>query len=98
MNSASRGAQGLIVVALLGVVGLTAWYGRSVWEDSGAFVFVLFGIPLACTALALWAERAIRTRRGSVIVAVLAVVSLVWALLTVAGIGLWFMLPPLLLL
>jgi hypothetical protein len=98
MASRSRGAQGLIVVALLCVVGLAAWYGRTVWADSGSFVLVLFGIPLACTAIALWAERTSRTVPAPALLAALAVVSLAWSLLTGLGIGMVFVVPSSLLL
>ncbi len=57
--AASREARRLIVVALLCVLGLAAWYGRTGWADSGPFVLVLFGIPVVCTTVALWvADRA----------------------------------------
>ena len=58
MPTYSGGAFGLIVVSLLAVVGVAARYGCPAWEDSGWFTAVLFGVPLACTGLALWAERA----------------------------------------
>ena len=98
MASPSRRAQGSIVVALLSVVGLAAWYGRTVWADSGSFVVVLFGIPSACTAIALWVERRSRTMLAPGILAALAVVCLAWSLLTGLGIGLVFSVPSSLLL
>ena len=93
----SWGAFGSIVVSLVWVIGFAAWYGQRVWEDSGSFALVLFGVPLLCAALALWAERA-GTRAAPGVVAVLGVVSLAWSLLTGLGIGLGFLLPSLLLL
>lgn len=96
--TASRGALGLIVVSLVGVVVLAAWYGRAAWQDSGSFAFVLFGIPLVCAVGALLAETASSTRLAPVVVAVLGVVALVWSLLTVGGIGLGFAPSSLLLL
>ncbi|TFV60178.1 hypothetical protein E4P41_10765 [Geodermatophilus sp. DF01-2] len=98
MASSSRRAQGLIVVALLCVLGFAAWYGRWVWADSGSFFFVLFGIPMVCTAAALWAERTSRTMLAPAVVAALAVVSFSWSLLTALGIGLVFVVPSFLLL
>lgn len=98
MRSNWRGAQGLIAIALAGVLGVTAWYGRLAWEDSGAFAFALFGVPLLCTAAALWAERSGTTVLAPVVVAVLGLISVAWSLLTGLGIGLGFLLPSLLLL
>ena len=98
MASHWRAAQWLIAVALAAVLGLTAWYGRTAWEDSGSFAVALFGIPLACAAGALWAERVSRTMLGPAFVAVLAVVSIAWSLVTGLGIGGVFLLPSLLLL
>ncbi|SET59493.1 hypothetical protein [Geodermatophilus poikilotrophus] len=96
--AASRGARRLIVVALLCVLGLAAWYGRTGWADSGPFVLVLFGIPVVCTAVALWVEGTSRTMLAPAVVAALAVVSLSWALLTALGIGLVLVAPSVLLL
>ncbi len=75
MASCSRRARGLIVVALLCVLGLAAWYGRTGWADSGSFVLVLFGIPAVCTAVALWVERTSRTLLAPAVVAALALPS-----------------------
>lgn len=96
--AASRGALGLIAVSLVGVVAVAAWFGREAWEDSGSFALVLFGIPLVCTAGALVAEAASRSRLASAVVGVLGAVSLVWSLLTAGGIGLGFAPSSLLLL
>ena len=98
MASCSRRAQGLIVVALLCVLGLAAWYGPTGWADSGSFILVLFGIPVVCTAVALWAERTSRTLLAPAVIAALALVSVSWSLLTAGGIGLVFVLPSFLLL
>jgi hypothetical protein len=98
MAARSRGAQALIAVALVGVLGATVWFGRLAWEDSGSFALALFGLPLSCAAGALWAERAIPSRSASVLVAALGLVSLVWSVLTGLGIGGVFLLPSLLLL
>lgn len=98
MSSFSRGAQGLIAVSLVSVTGLTAWYGRFAWEDSGSFAIALFGVPLVCAALALGTERASGTALAPAVVAALGVVSVGWSLLTAGGIGLGFLLPSLLLL
>ncbi|UOY00863.1 hypothetical protein [Blastococcus sp. PRF04-17] len=98
MGVASRAAQGLIAVALAGLLGVTAWHWRLAWEDSGRFAFVLFGVPLACGVLALLAETVGRTAVASGVVGALAVMSLAWSLVTGLGIGLAFLLPSLLLL
>lgn len=98
MAAVSPGARGLIAVSIVGVGGLAAWYGRSAWEDSGAFAVLLFGIPLACAAAALWAETASATPRAPMAVALLGAVSVVWSLLTIGGLGLGLLLPSLLLL
>jgi hypothetical protein len=97
MATPSRGATGLIVVALLMVVGVTVWSGRAGWEASGWWSAVLFGVPLACAAGALLAERVVHGRLAPVVVGVLASASLGWSLLTGLGIGLGFLLPALLL-
>jgi hypothetical protein len=96
--ASSRRAQVLIVLALAGVVVLAAWYGGEVRQDSGSFAVVLFGVPLACAALALWAEGASRTQLAPALVAVLGVASLAWSLLTAGGIGFGFVPSSLLLL
>ena len=83
----SARAQVLIVVALLGVVVLTAVYGQEVSADSGAFAFALFGIPLTCTVVALGVERATDKVWAAAIVAVLGAVCLVWSLLNAGGLG-----------
>jgi hypothetical protein len=97
MATPSRGATGLILVALAMVVGFTAWVGPAGWEAGGWWSAVLFGVPLTCAAGALAAERGIRGRLAPVVVGVLAAVSLGWALLTALGIGFGFLLPALLL-
>lgn len=94
----SRRAQGLIVVALVFVLGLAVWYGRTVWEDSGSFAFALFGIPAACTILALWAERSSRTMLAPAVILALALIQLAWSLLTALGLGILFVAPAVLLL
>jgi hypothetical protein len=94
----SRGAQGLIVVALAGVVAFAAWYGQAAWEDSGSFAFVLFGVPLVCAVVALATERATGTRIAPVVVAGVGLVSLAWSLVTAGGIGIGFAPSSLLLL
>ncbi len=98
MASSSRTTQGAIVVSLVGVIGLAALYGRWAWADSGSFVLVLFGVPLVCTASALWVERASTTMLAPAVVAALAAGSLAWSLLTAGGVGLGFVVPSLLLL
>ena len=98
MASSSRRAQGLIIVGLVCVLGLAAWYGRTVWEDSGSFVFALFGVPVACTTLALWVERRSRTVLAPAVVSALALILLSWSLLTALGIGILFVVPAFLLL
>jgi len=97
VNAPSRGAGLLIGVSLLLVAGFAAWYGRSVWADSGWFVAVLFGVPLVCTAGALTAERTSRSTLAPVVVGLLAAVSLGWSLLTAGGVGLVLLIPSLLL-
>lgn len=98
MASRSRAARRSIAVALLCVVGLAAWYGPGVWADSGSSAVVLFGVPLACTACALRVERASGTTPAAAVRSALAVVSLVWSLLTALGIGPLFLVSSLLLL
>ena len=98
MAPASRRAQGLVLLALLCVLGVAAWYGRMVWADSGSFTVALFGTPAACAAVALAVERTSRTALAPVVVAVLAVVSLAWALLTALGPGVFLVVPSILLL
>ena len=98
MAAASGRAQGLVVGALLCVLGLAAWYGRTVWADSGPFALILFGAPMMCAAVALWAERTVGSMLAPAFVAALAVVSLSWSLLTALGIGLVFVVPSFLLL
>ncbi|MCZ2861265.1 hypothetical protein [Blastococcus sp. VKM Ac-2987] len=98
MATRSRGACGLVVVSLAGLVGVAAWYGRAAWADSGAFALVLFGVPLACAALALWAESGSSTLLAPAVVTGCGAVSVGWSLVTGLGIGLGFLLPSLLLL
>jgi hypothetical protein len=98
MPSRPGAARGLILLALLSVAGFSVGYGRFAWEDSGAFAFVLFGVPLMCTVSALWVERADGALLAPAVVAVLGLVCLAWSLLTGLGIGLVFLLPSFLLL
>ena len=97
MTTPTRGASGLIVVALAMVVGLVAWSGRAGWEASGWWSAVLFGVPITCTAGALVAERVGRGWLSAVALGVFAATSLGWSLIAVLGIGLSFLLPSLLL-
>ena len=85
MTPPSRGASALLVLSLALVAGLAAWYGRSVWDDSGPFVLPLFGVPLLCAAGALGAERSGRGQAAPVVVGVLAAVSLGWSLVVALG-------------
>ncbi|MGY1917272.1 hypothetical protein [Blastococcus sp. SYSU DS0973] len=98
MATQSPAARGLIGLALAGVAGLAAWSGRAAWEDSGAFALVLFGVPLACAALALLAESAGAPVLAPAVVAVLGAASVGWSLLTGLGLGPGLLLPSLLLL
>ena len=93
-STASRGATALIVVALVLVVASAAWSGRAAWAGSGAFALALFGVPLACAAGALAAERAGTGRLVPVVVGVLAVVSLGWSLVLARAAG-FLLVPPL---
>ncbi|MFQ1001286.1 hypothetical protein [Modestobacter sp. SSW1-42] len=85
MTAPSRGSSALLVVSLALVAGLAAWYGRAVWDDSGAFAVALFGVPLLCAAGALVAERAARGPAAPVVVGVLAAGSLAWSLVVALG-------------
>ena len=96
MATPSRGASGLIVVALVVGAGFAAWSGREFWADSGAFSLVLLGVPPACAAGALWAERAGRGRLVPVVVGGLAAVSLLWSLVLALAVGV-LLVPSLLL-
>jgi hypothetical protein len=96
--ASSRGARGLILVALAGVLAMAVLFVREAWADSGSFTVVLFGIPLVCAAAALWAESTSSTRLAPAVVALAGLVSLVWSLLTAGGIGIGFAPSSLLLL
>ena len=99
MGAPSRGAQVLIVVSLLGVLGLAAWQGPLVWEISGSGVFFLvFGPPAGCAALALRVERVRGTVLAPAVVAALGLVSVAWGLVTLLSGGLYLLVPALLLL
>jgi hypothetical protein len=91
MPVSSRTTSALIIASIGGVLLPAAWYGRPAVEDSGAFALVLFGIPLLCATLALWAERTSATMPAPAVVAVLGLVSLAWAVVTGLGIGLVFL-------
>ena len=95
-STPSRGATGLIVVALVLAAGIAARSGREFWSDSGPFSLALLGVPLVCAAGALVAERAGPGHRASAVVGVLAAVSLVWSLVLALAIGL-LLVPSLLL-
>jgi hypothetical protein len=88
----------LIGAALVSALASAVGFWRLVWGDSGSFAVVLFGVPVACAAVALWAERATASRLAPAVVTVTAAVSLVWTLLTAGGIGAVFLLPSALLL
>ena len=88
----------LIVVSIVAVVALAAWYGGEVWEDSGSFALVLFGVPAGCAVVSLGAERSTGTMVAPAVVAVLGLASVGWSLLTGLGIGGLFLVPSFLLL
>ncbi|OMQ14373.1 hypothetical protein A7K94_0217105 [Modestobacter sp. VKM Ac-2676] len=94
----SPGARWLLVLALVLLLGGTGWYARAAWADSGWFALALFGLPLLCTAGALWAQRAGGATTAPLLIALLGVVALGWSLITGLGIGLLFLVPALLLL
>ena len=94
----SRSAQLILALALACVLGLAAWQGRGVAVDSGVFVVLLFGVPLACTVGALVVTRVCASGAGALLVAALGVVSLVWSVVTALGAGPGLLLPSLLLL
>ena len=87
MTTPSRGSSALLALSLALVAGLAAWYGRAVWDDSGAFALALFGVPLLCAAGALGAERAVRGPAAPLVVGALAAVSLAWSLVVALGFG-----------
>ena len=74
-------------MALAGVVVNVLAFGREVWQDSGAFVLVLYGVPLVLAAVALWAERATRSILAPAVVGASGVVSTAWALVNAGGVG-----------
>ncbi|MCZ2818137.1 hypothetical protein [Modestobacter sp. VKM Ac-2984] len=98
MAPSSPGACVLTAVSLVGVLGYSAWQGPILWEDSGSIVFLLFGVPAVFAAVALGVECASRTMLAPAVVAVLAVASLVWSLVTALGVGFGLLVPSLLLL
>lgn len=97
MAARSPGARKLIVASLVGVVAVAAWFTPAAWQDSGAFALVLFGVPLACAAIVLWAESVSATMLAPAVVAVLGAVAVGWSLLTGLGVGLGSLLQSLLL-
>lgn len=64
-------------------------------EDSGAAAGYLLGVPVVAAGCALIAD--VAHRAVGVTTTIAALVTLVWALLLGLGIGLWFVLPALLL-
>lgn len=64
-------------------------------EDSGAAAGYLLGVPVAAVVCALLADLA--HRAVGIVTTVAALVVLVWALLLGLGIGLWFVIPAVLL-
>ena len=85
MTTPSRAPSVLLALSLALVAGLAAWYGRAIWDDSGAFALALFGVPALCVSGALGAERAVRGPAAAVAVGVLAAVSLGWSLVVALG-------------
>lgn len=96
-NGAKRGAVGRMFRIL--ALAATAWIVIALWpftvEDSGAAAGYLLGVPVAAVVLALVAD--LTHRAVGLVTTVAALVVLVWALLLGLGIGLWFVIPAVLL-
>lgn len=75
-------------------VGLAISFFPTAWDDSGAFAFVLVGVPVLAAALAL---SAVPAGRATALTWIAAVVMLGWSLITALGLGIYFLVPSLLL-
>jgi hypothetical protein len=61
------------------------------WSDSGSFGLVLVGVPLLCCLAAVLADFA--DMRPALTTTLAAAALLVWSLITVVGVGLYFLVP-----
>lgn len=96
----SRGAtlwvpRVLRLAALALTLGIAAVTIGWVWQDSGSFGLVLIGVPLLCCLVAVVSDAT--GFRTAMLTTVAAVGLLIWSLLTVVGLGLYFVGPAILL-
>lgn len=96
----SRGAapwvpRVLRLAALLVTVVIAVAYVSSAWHDSGWFGLVLIGVPVLCCAVAVTADAT--GRRTAMLTTVAAVGLLLWSVVTILGLGLYFLGPAVLL-
>ncbi|MFG2046631.1 hypothetical protein ACGFIW_04280 [Micromonospora sp. NPDC048935] len=96
-RGAASGSVGLLLRLL--AIAATAWIVIALLpftiEDSGGAISYLLGVPVVAAVCPLVAD--LTHRAVGITTTVSAVVLLLWALLLGLGVGLWFVLPALLL-
>lgn len=84
----------LRLAALAISAGIAAFTFGWVWQDSGWFGLLLIGVPVLCCLLAVAADAT--GYRTAMLTTGAAVGLLLWSLLTIVGLGLFFLGPTLL--
>lgn len=90
----SRIASALRISAVIVTVVVAALVALPAWQDSGAFMFALIGIPVACAMLVLGVD--LTGRPTALVTWIAAAAMLAWSLVTSVGAGLYFLGPSVL--
>ena len=85
----------LRLAALLLTLMIAVVFFGWVWQDSGWFGLLLIGVPVLCCLLAVLADAT--GFRTAMLTTLAAVGLLLWSLLTIVGLGLYFLGPAIIL-
>jgi len=92
-----RSAVALCALSTALVVTVAALFAADLVDEGWAVAGFLIGVPLLAAVIALVCALRASTARAALVVSLLAVASLVWAVITVVGLGLYLLLPALVL-
>lgn len=85
----------LRLAALLFTLTIAVVFFDWVWQDSGWFGLLLIGVPVLCCLVAVLADAT--GFRAAMLTTLAAVGLLLWSLLTIIGLGLYFLGPAIML-
>lgn len=85
----------LRLAALLFTLTIAVVFFDWVWQDSGWFGLLLIGVPVLCCLVAVLADAT--GFRAAMLTTLAAVGLLLWSLLTIVGLGLYFLGPAIIL-